>query len=39
MGAGSQILQTTLRFSRCPDVDGIWTDIQDGITSKLSMVM
>jgi len=26
-------------FSRRPDVDGIWTDIQDGIISKLSMVM
>jgi len=38
MGAG-QILRTTLRFSRRPDVDEIWTDIQDGIIFKLSMVM
>jgi len=27
----------TLRFSRRPDLDGLWMDIQDGIVTKFSM--
>jgi hypothetical protein len=32
-----KLSKATLRFSRRPDVDGLWQDIQDKIVSKFSM--
>lgn len=32
-----KVYKATLRFSKRPDVDGIWTDIQDKIITKFSM--